>query len=284
MFARLGSSIKVRDLIRGAIVQIGNDSCLVLAEGMAGSEAALVERMNAKAAALGLAGSHFTNVTGLPDPQQYVTARDLVRLARHLIEDFPDYYPIYREPAFLWNAINQNNKNPLISMGIGADGLVAGGSAETGFSIVGSAVREGRRLILVLAGLPTDRDRQEEARKLLEWGFGSFEKVRLYGPTDILAEASVYGGERTTVGLVTKVDLDALLPRNGRDAVTARAVYAGPVPAPVTRGQRVGDLELTVAGQVMRRAPLYAAEDVPAGSLSQRAWDGLREMLFGWWR
>jgi D-alanyl-D-alanine carboxypeptidase (penicillin-binding protein 5/6) len=284
MFARLGSSIKVRDLIRGAVVQIANDSCLVLAEGMAGSEDALVTAMNTKAATLGLTGSRFANVTGLPDPRQYVTARDIARLARHLLEDFPDYYSIYREPAFAWNGINQNNKNPLIQMGIGADGLVAGGSADTGFNLAGSAVREGRRLILVLAGLESDRERQEEARKLIDWGFVSFEKVRLFGPTDIVAEASVFGGDRAAVRLASTTDLYALMPRTGREAVTARLVYDGPVSAPVAKGQRVGDLELSMGEQVMRRVPLYAAEDVPAGGLSQRAADGLREVLFGWWR
>jgi D-alanyl-D-alanine carboxypeptidase (penicillin-binding protein 5/6) len=282
MFARLGSSLKVRDLIRGAIIQSANDACLVLAEGMTGSEANFVRLMNAEATRLGLSGSSFTNATGLPDPGQLTTARDLARLARHLIDAFPEYYPIYKEPAFNWNAINQNNKNPLIAMNIGADGLAAGGTEQTGFGVVGSATRDGQRLIMVLIGVASDRDRADEARKLLEWGFRSFEKVRLFGPADVVADAVVFGGDRATVGLVSKDGLDALLPRGAREAVKGRVVYKGPLTAPVMKGQRVGDLELSLASQVIRQAPVYAVEDVAVGSLPQRALDGLRELVFGW--
>ncbi len=283
MFARLNSSIKVRDLIRGAMVQSANDACLVLAEGMTGSEANFVKLMTAEAVRIGLTSSTFTNVTGLPDAAQQVTSRDLARLAKYLLDNYPEYYAIYREAAFNWNGINQNNKNPLIAMGIGADGLAAAGTEQAGFGLVGSAVREGQRLILVISGIATDRDRADEGRKLLDWGYRSFEKVRVFAAADILGDAVVYGGERSTVPLASKDIIDAFLPRGARDAVKGRIVYQGPISAPVTKGQRIGELEISVGTQVLRRAPVYAAEDVAAGSLSQRASDGLRELVFGWW-
>jgi D-alanyl-D-alanine carboxypeptidase (penicillin-binding protein 5/6) len=282
MFAKLGSSIRVRDLIRGAIVQSANDACLILAEGMAGTEANFVALMNAEAARLGLSGSRFTSAMGAADPQQTVTARDLVRLARHVIFDFPEYYGIYAEPSFNWNAINQNNRNPLIAMNIGADGLVTGGTDQTGFALVGSATHGGQRLILAILGLGSDRQRGDEAKKLLDWGFRSFEKVRLFAPGDVVGDATVFGGDRAAVGVVSKEGLEAFLPRGGRDLVKGRVVYQGPVKAPIVKGQPIGDLELSIAGQVIRQAPVYAAEDVAVGSLPQRAFDGLRELLLGW--
>jgi D-alanyl-D-alanine carboxypeptidase (penicillin-binding protein 5/6) len=282
MFAKLGSSIKVRDLIRGAIVQSANDACLVLAEGMAGTEANFVGLMNAEAAKLGLSGSHFTSAMGAADPKQTVTARDLVRLARHVIYDFPEYYTIYREPSFNWNAINQNNRNPLIAMNIGADGLVTGGTDQTGFGLVGSATSDGQRLILAVLGLGSDRQRADEAKKLIDWGFRSFEKVRLFAPGDVIGDATVFGGDRAAVSVVSKDSLEAFLPRGGRDMVKGRVVYQGPVKAPIVKGQLIGDLELSIAGQVIRQAPVYAGEDVAVGSLPQRAIDGLRELLLGW--
>jgi D-alanyl-D-alanine carboxypeptidase (penicillin-binding protein 5/6) len=281
MFARLRSSIRVRDLIRGAIVQIANDACIVLAEGMGGTEANFVGLMNSHAARLRLSNSHFTNATGLPDAEQYVSARDLAVLAKYLIVDHPDLYAIYREPAFSWNNINQNNKNPLIALGLGADGLVAGGNEQAGYGLVGSASRDGQRLIVVINGVATDRERTDEARKMLEWGFRSFEKVRLFGPEDIVGEATVFGGEQGAVRVVSKVGVEAFLPRGGRDLVKGRVVYQGPVRAPVTKGQRVGEMELRIGEQVIRRAPVYAAEDIGIGSLPQRALDGLRELVLG---
>jgi D-alanyl-D-alanine carboxypeptidase (penicillin-binding protein 5/6) len=283
MFAKLGSSIKVSDLIRGAIIQSANDACIVLAEGIAGSEEGFVGRMNAEAKKLGLTGSHFTNSTGLPDADQYVTARDLVTLARYLIQNFPDYYAIYSERSFSWNNIKQDSRNPLLASSPGADGLSLGGTVQTGFGLVGSANRNGERLIMVINGVASDKERAAEAQKLLDWGFRSFEKVTLFGPTEIVAQASVFGGEHATVGLVSAAGIDAFLPRGARDAVAGRVVYDGPVKAPVVKGQPIGNLEISVGNQVVREAPLYATEDVGVGSLTQRAYDGLRELLLGWW-
>jgi D-alanyl-D-alanine carboxypeptidase (penicillin-binding protein 5/6) len=283
MFARPRSTIKVGDLLRGAIVQSANDACIVLAEGMAGSEATFADRMNIAAAKLGLTNTHFANATGALDPGEFTTARDLARLAKHLIEDFPDYYATYREPAFTWNGINQSNRNPLLNATVGGDGLAVGGNADVGFGLVGSAIRDNQRLILVLAGLAGDKERADEAKKLLDWGFRSFEKVTVFGPADVVAEANVFGGDRATVGLVTKVGVDAFLPRGARNTVSGRVVYQGPVKAPIAKGTLVGSIELRVAGTLVRQAPVYAADDVGVGSLQQRAFDGLHELLFSWW-
>jgi D-alanyl-D-alanine carboxypeptidase (penicillin-binding protein 5/6) len=283
MFAKLGSVIKVSDLLRGAIVQSANDGCIVLAEGIAGSEAMFANLMNMQAQRLGLQNSHFTNATGLPDAAQYVTARDLVTLARHLIYDFPQYYAIYRETSFTWNNIRQENRNPLLAMNIGADGLKTGFTDESGYGLVGSAVRDGQRLILVMNGAGSEKERGDEAKKLIDWGFRSFEKVKLFGPDGVVGEANVFGGDRPTVGLVAKGGVEALLPRGARDSVKGRVVYQGPVKAPITKGTQVGTVEVSVADTVVRQAPVYAANDVGVGSLTQRAYDGLRELLLGWW-
>ena len=177
MFAELGSTIRVEDLIHGVIVQSANDGCIIIAEGMAGTEASFAAMMNAEARKLGLTDSHFTNSTGLPDPEQYVTARDLATLAKHLIYDFPEYYAIYQQTEFTWNKIRQRNRNPLLEMGIGADGLKTGYTEESGYGLVGSASRDGQRLIMVINGTKSDKERAEEARKLMDWGFRAFERV-----------------------------------------------------------------------------------------------------------
>jgi D-alanyl-D-alanine carboxypeptidase (penicillin-binding protein 5/6) len=269
--------------MRGIIIQSGNDACIVVAEGMAGSETSFAELMNAEARKLRLAGSHFTNATGLPDPLQYVTARDLAMIARHIIYDFPEYYPIYSETEFTWNKSRQQNRNPLLDMNIGADGLKTGFTEESGYGLVGSAVREGQRLIMVLNGLGSEKERAEEARKLMDWGFRAFQRVNLFARGEVIAEANVFGGDRSTVGLVGKAGVDMLLPLGSRDLIKGRIVYQGPVAAPIDRGQEIGSLEISMGDEVLQKTPVYAADDVEVGTLSQRAMDGLKELLLGWW-
>jgi serine-type D-Ala-D-Ala carboxypeptidase (penicillin-binding protein 5/6) len=283
MFAKLGSSIKLEDLIHGIIIQSANDGCIIVAEGMAGNEATFAEMMNAEGRKLGLTGSRFKNATGLPDPDQYVTAHDLARLAKHIIYDFPEYYPIYSQTEFTWNGIKQHNRNPLLDMKIGADGLKTGFTEESGYGLVGSAVRDGQRLIMVINGTKSEKERAEEARKLMDWGFRAFEKVNFFAEGAIIGEASVFGGDQMSVGLVSKGLIDVLLPRGSRDQVKGRIVYQGPVAAPVEAGQEIGTLELTVNDQPLREAKVYAATDVGPGDIKQRAIGGLKELLLGWW-
>ena len=283
MFAKLGSSIKVDDLIHGIIIQSANDGCIVIAEGMAGTEATFAEMMNAEARKLGLTGSHFKNATGLPDPDQYVTAHDLARLAKHIIVDFPEYYPIYSQTEFTWNKIKQQNRNPLLEMGIGADGLKTGFTEESGYGLVGSALRDGQRLILVINGTKSEKERAEEARKLMDWGFRAFERVNFFAAGEVIGEASVFGGDQAGVGLVSKGSIDVLLPRGSRDQIKGRIVYQGPVQAPIEAGQEIGTLQLTTNDQLLREAKVYAASDVGVGTVPQRALGGLHELLLGWW-
>jgi D-alanyl-D-alanine carboxypeptidase (penicillin-binding protein 5/6) len=281
MFAKLGSAIKISDLIRGIVVQSGNDACIIIAEGMAGTEATFADLLNAEARKIGLTNSHFKNATGLPDPDQYMTARDLARLAKYIIDEFPDFYKIYSEPEFTWNKIKQRNRNPLLDMNIGADGLKTGFTEESGYGLVGSAVRDGQRLIMAMNGMKSEKERAEEARKLMEWGFRAFERVNLFGDGEVIADINVFGGTQGSVGVVSKGALDVLLPHGSRDQIKAQIVYQGPVAAPVEEGQEIGIIRLT-AGALTKEAPVYAADSVAVGTMSQRAVDGLTELLFGW--
>jgi D-alanyl-D-alanine carboxypeptidase (penicillin-binding protein 5/6) len=283
MFAELGSSIRVEDLIRGVIVQSANDGCIVLAEGMAGSQEAFAELMNREAERLGLANSHFTNPTGYVDPAQYMSARDLATLTGYLIREFPDYYKIYSEPEFTWNKIRQLNRNPLIAMNIGADGLTTGSTDESGFGLAGSAVRNGQRLILVINGVESEKLRNEEARKLIDWGFNEFERVRLFDEDEVIAEARVFGGAEARVGLVSKGPLELLLPRGSQDMLKAEVLYDGPLPAPVEAGREVGIIKVTTSEGMTMQAPVYTAANVGVGGLQRRALDGIEELLLGWW-
>ena len=283
MFAKLGSTIRVEDLMRGIVVQSGNDACMVVAEGMAGTESTFADLMNAEARKIGLTGSHFTNATGLPDPDQYMTARDLGILAKYIITDFPEFYKIYGETEFTWNKIRQRNRNPLLEMNIGADGLKTGHTEESGYGLVGSAVRNGQRLIMVINGTKSEKERTEEARKLLDWGFRAFERVTVFPNGEVIGEASVFGGDQPRVGVVSKGSLDLLLPVGSRDLIKAQIVYQGPIEAPIEEGQEVGIIRITTSEGMTKEAPVYAATDIGVGTLRQRALDGLEELLLGWW-
>lgn len=283
MFAPLGSNVLVADLLRGVIVQSANDGAIALAEGVAGTETAFAERMNQQAARIGLADSHFTNATGLPDPDQRVTARDLALLAAHLIREFPEYYPMFAEAEFTWNNITQPNRNGLLALGIGVDGLKTGFTEESGYGMVASAVRDGRRLIAVVAGADSESDRDRETRALIDWGYQTYRSATLFGADRVVADADVFGGAEPRVGLVLGEPLDILVPREAGERLEAAVRYSGPVPAPVASGQEIGVLTVTLDGRELAQAPVYAAAAVPLGSLTQRASDALLDLLFGWW-
>jgi len=283
MFAKLNSSISVDDLVHGIIIQSGNDACITIAEGMAGTEATFANMMNEEARHIGLTGSHFVNSTGLPDPDQYMTARDLAKVAKYIIDQFPDSYKIYGEREFTWNRIKQPNRNPLLDMNIGADGLKTGFTDEAGYGLVGSAVRDGQRLIMVIGGTKSEKERAAESRKLLDWGFRAFERVSLFGQGEVVGEARVFGGTTRKVGLVSKAPVDVLLPRGSRDQIKAQIVYQGPVRAPVAAGQVIGVIRITAGEGLSKEAPLYAADDIAVGSMSQRALDAVQEIVLGWW-
>lgn len=281
MFAALGSRIRVGDLLHGLIVQSGNDAALVLAEGTSGNEATFVTRMNAKARELGLTRTFFANATGYSDPAQKTTLRDLARLAQHVIETYPEYYKIFGVRDFTWNKVRQQNRNPLLTMDIGADGLKTGMLAESGFSLLGSAVQDGKRLIVAISGSATARDRSLEARKLLEWGFRAFEAREIFAAGESVGEARVYGGARSSVPLMTRDAVKLLLPKGNADKVALKIVYKGPLIAPLPAGQEVARLHVIRGTIAAAELPLYTAEAVTQGTLQQRAVDALLELTAG---
>jgi D-alanyl-D-alanine carboxypeptidase (penicillin-binding protein 5/6) len=282
MFAVLDSRVSLGDLLRGVIIQSGNAASIAIAEGIAGSEIAFSDLLNDHVSDLGLTRSTFRNATGLPDPDQRVTARDLAILARHIVREFPDLYKIFAEPDFTWNNILQRNRNPLLNAGIGADGLKTGYTEESGYGLTASAISNDQRLIVVVNGLKSPRERAGEARKLLEWGFRSFRQITLFGDGDTVAEASVYGGKKGRVALRADGPLHVLVARTNRDPLKARVVYQGPIEAPVKAGLRVGVLKVWQGDRLIQETPLFTAESVGEGELHQRAIDALQELLLGW--
>jgi D-alanyl-D-alanine carboxypeptidase (penicillin-binding protein 5/6) len=281
MFAQLNSRVKLSDLLRGIIVQSGNDASIAVAEGVAGSEDNFARMMTQRARELGLTRSTFRNATGYHHPEQKVTARELARLAAHIIETYPDLYRMFGEKEFTWNKIRQQNRNPLLTMDLGADGLKTGNVDESGFGLVGSAVQNGQRLIVVLNGLKTGRERATESRKLLDWGFRAFDARQLFAADEPVGHARVFGGEQSSVPLVSKKPVRLLMPRGSGDRITARVVYTGPLRTPVQKGAEVARLRVTRGNVQALDIPLYAGEDVGAGSLTQRALDGLLEFGTG---
>ncbi|RWP41069.1 MAG: D-alanyl-D-alanine carboxypeptidase [Mesorhizobium sp.] len=284
MFAQLKSTIRLQDLIQGVTVHAANDGCIIIAEGFAGSEANFATEMTERARQIGLEKSTFVNATGLPADGQQTTVRELALLALHIWREYPDLYRYYGQKDFTWNKITQRNRNPLLAMDIGADGLAMGRSEASGFGIVGSVSQGGRRVIAAMSGLASDRERAEEARKLLDWGLRSFEKTEIFAKDEVVGEAQVFGGAKSGVALKAKAPVVIFLPIANRDKLTARIVYEGPVAAPVEEGQPVGALRVWIGDTLSQETPLFAAETVGVGSLPQRALDAAKELAVGWLR
>jgi len=284
MFAALGSSIRLEDLIQGVIVQSANDGCIIIAEGMAGSEENFAQLMNERARALGMTRSVFRNSTGLPAEGQFVTARELVMLANHIWREYPQFYRYYSQTDFTWNKIFQRNRNPLLAMNIGADGLKTGFTQESGYGIVGSVNRDGKRVFVALSGMESDAQRSEEARKILDWGMRAFDRMEIFKAGEIVGEAKTYGGEKSSVALRAGGPVSILVPIANRDRLIARIVYEGPVEAPVEEGTQIGALRVWIGDMMSQETPLYAAESVGVGKLHQRALDAVEELLIGWMR
>nr|WP_029618178.1 D-alanyl-D-alanine carboxypeptidase family protein [Pseudorhizobium marinum] len=282
MFAALNSQVPVIDLIRGVVIQNANDGCIILAEGISGSEAQFATRMTARAKDLGLGRSTFGNATGLPGAQSFTTARDLVELSRHIHRTYPQYYPLYAQPDFEWNKIFQRNKNPLLSLGIGVDGLGAGYAEGAGYAAVASVERDGTRLFLALGGLENDRERLDEARRLLDWGLSAFETKILFQAGEVIGQASVYGGQARYIDLVAKEPIDIYVPTDNPERLTGRIVYKWPLRAPVAEGQGVGSLRIFSGDRLVREVDLFTSQPVATGSLSSRATDALLELMFFW--
>ena len=291
MFAALKSRVRVGDLIQGVAVQQANDGCIVLAEGISVSEREFARRMTARARELGMTRAVFTNSTGLPDANDpdgggKVSARELVSLAQDLQQKHQDLYKYFGQADFTWNKIYQRNKNPLLLLNIGVDGLGLGFTEGEGFSIVASVQRDGRRLFLALGGLKSDKERTEETRRVLEWGLSNFKSQRIFADGEVIGDASVYGGAQSTVGLLAKTPVDVYVPVDTPDRLSARIVYRWPLAAPVAENYEAGTLRVFLGARLVRELPLYTKESVAQGTLSRRAFDAFMELteslLFSW--
>jgi serine-type D-Ala-D-Ala carboxypeptidase (penicillin-binding protein 5/6) len=285
MFAAINSKVSVDDLLHGAIIPSGNDACIALAEGIAGNESIFAnDYMTKRARELGLVKSTFGNSNGLPNPTNKMTVRELSMLARHIILDFPEFYKLFGEKEFTWNKIRQQNRNPLLNSMEGADGLKTGYTKEGGYGMVGSAVQNGTRLIVVVNGLEDPEDRASEAKKMLEWGFRNFETRTLFAAEQPLGYARVFGGTNRSVALKSPVPVNVMVQKNGNDKLIARIVYNGPVQAPVQADQKVGVIRVWRGANVAMEAPVYAAEAIGTGSTMRRAVDGAQELVIGLFR
>jgi serine-type D-Ala-D-Ala carboxypeptidase (penicillin-binding protein 5/6) len=262
MFVPIGGRIKIDDLLKGVIIQSGNDACLVLAEGLAGSEEAFLELMNQKAKEIGLKDSHFANVDGLPSPDHWMTARDLATLSTRTIKDFPEYYHYYGQIDYEYNNIKQGNRNPLLYKGMGADGLKTGHTEEAGYSLTASVKREDRRIVLVLGGLPTMKSRTQESERLIEWAFREFNGYKLFAAGDKVEDAEVWLGAEPKLPLTVARDLVVTLPRRARKDMKVTVEYDRPIPAPISKGQTVGKLVVTAPDVPPAEAPLVAGASV----------------------
>ncbi|WP_409334705.1 D-alanyl-D-alanine carboxypeptidase family protein [Bradyrhizobium sp. AUGA SZCCT0124] len=285
MFAAINSKVSVDDLLHGAIIPSGNDACIALAEGIAGNEHTFAtDFMTKRARELGMTKSTFGNSNGLPDPTNKMTVRELAVLARHIILTYPDRYKLFGEKEFTWNKIRQQNRNPLLNALPGADGLKTGYTKEGGYGMVGSAVQNDTRLIVVVNGLEDSEDRATEAKKMLEWGFRSFETRVLIAANQPVGYARVFGGESRSVKLVSPDPIKVMVSKNGNDKLLARVIYSGPVKAPITAGQQIGVVRVWRGGNVAMETPVFAADAVGTGSTMRRALDGAQELVIGMFR
>jgi serine-type D-Ala-D-Ala carboxypeptidase (penicillin-binding protein 5/6) len=284
MFAAPNSSIRIEDLIRGLVIVSGNDAAIALAEGIAGSEGAFATLMTKRARELGLEHSTFTNAWGRGDPEQKVSPREMVALANHVIQTYPEFYKYFGEKDFTWNKIKQANRNPLLTLDLGADGLKTGNIDESGYGLVGSAVQNGQRLILALYGCRTAKERVEEARKIFLWGFRSFDSKTIFQAGETIGDAKVYGGSASEVPLIADKEVKILVPRTATGKFTGRIVYTGPLIAPVEAGREVARLKIFRGTEQILDLPLKTAAAVEVGALPRRAMDAGLEYATGLFR
>jgi D-alanyl-D-alanine carboxypeptidase (penicillin-binding protein 5/6) len=276
MMVPVNTKATVDELIQGVAIQSGNDAAMCIAEGMAGTEAAFARMMNDEARRIGLTKSTFTNSTGLPDPHHLMTARDLATLSRYLIAEYPEYYPVFAQKEFLYRKHRFINRNPLLFMDVGADGLKTGHTVAAGYGLVGSAVQDGKRLIVVVSGLEKADQRKEETAKLLNWGFKSFNAVRLFDAGEVIGKARVWGGKVWYVPLASHDDVMFTIPRApANQKISAEIVYKAPLKPPVKKGDQVATLKLSSSTSASAELPLYATEDVQKGGIVREGIDSL---------
>ena len=281
MFVEVGKRVKIEDLIRGVIVQSGNDASIVIAEGLAGSEEAFATEMTAKARELGMTGTTFKNASGWPDPEHLTTARDLAKLVEATIREFPDFYHYYAEKTFVYNSITQHNRNPMLYRDIGADGLKTGHTQAAGYGLASAAIRNGRRLILVVNGLTSSKARKIEAERLFDWGFREFSNHTLLKPGETITEAEVWLGQADMIPLIVEQGLTLTLNRKERRALKVTAIHDEPLPAPLAKGSKLGRLVVAIPGRREIELPLVAGADVQRLGVAGRLSTALQQLLWG---
>ena len=284
MFAPLNTMVKVEDLIQGVTVQSANDGAIILAEGIAGTEEAFAQRMTEYARTIGLEKSTFKNATGLPAEGHLMTPRELATLAHYLIYNYPDYYHYFGQKEFKYREkFTFRNRNPLVFAEIGIDGLKTGFIKESGYGLVASGTRANQRLLVVVTGLESAKDREAEARRLLDWGFRSFRPFRLFDEGQKVSDALVWGGTNHYVPLVGDGSINIILPANATGKVSAQVVYEGPIKAPIRKGDQLATLRVTSAeSQATNDIPLYAGDDIEQSNFARRGLDSLFVLAFGW--
>jgi serine-type D-Ala-D-Ala carboxypeptidase (penicillin-binding protein 5/6) len=287
MFVPLGGRVKVEDLLRGMIIQSGNDACIVLAEGLAGSEEAFAERMNEEAKRIGLTASNFRNSSGWPDPEHYMTARDLAILSIRLIKDFPEHYKYYAEKEYTYGTddkgtpIRQGNRNPLLYKNTGADGIKTGHTDAAGYGLTASAVRDGRRVVMVLNGMPSMKNRAEESERLIDWAYREFGSYALFKAGQPVEKVDVWLGEQAHVQMVAPQDLWVTMPRRARPQMKVTLVYDAPISAPIAQGTEIGKAVITAPGIDPVELPLIAESGVNRLGLGGRIGAALSYLVWG---
>ena len=283
MMVPVNTKVKLSELIQGIIVQSGNDACISVAEGIAGSEDNFAKLMTEEGRRIGLKKSTFGNATGLPNPAQLMSARELGQLARFLVREYPEHYPVFGQKEFPYRHHKFINRNPLLFLSIGADGMKTGFIKEAGYGLVGSAVQDGRRLIVVIMGLNTAEERKAESLRILEWGFKSFTEFKLFDEGEVVGQARVWGGDRMYVPLTGKGELRVILPKLPvNPKLKAEIVYKYPLKAPIQKGDEAATLRVISQSNAQNDVPLYAAEDVTAGGVMRRGLDTIVHLAFRW--
>ncbi|HPD82451.1 MAG TPA: D-alanyl-D-alanine carboxypeptidase family protein [Alphaproteobacteria bacterium] len=281
MFVDLGSKITVKDLAQGVIVQSGNDATVVLAEGVSGTEDSFAQKMTEKAHELGMKNSNFVNASGWPDPNHYSTAQDLSILAKAIIKDFPEYYPLFSEKEYTYNNIKQQNRNPLLYKNIGADGLKTGHTEIAGYGLIGTAERDGRRVIVVVNGLESEKDRADESARLINWGLDHFSNVDFVKANTEIDQAPVVMGKSTTVGLALQEDVRLTIPKLEKSNITVDLKYKSPLVAPIKAGQEIGTLTINIPTMDSKTFPLFTTGNVEEVGFFKKTLTKFEQMIFG---
>ena len=281
MFLKIGQEVRVEDLLKGILIQSGNDACIVVAENLAGSEEEFAAMMNETAEKIGLHHAHFVNATGLPHPEHKISVEDLAILARHIIKEFPEFYHLFSEKEFTFNGIRQGNRNPLLYSLKGADGLKTGHTSEAGFCLTGSAVRNNRRLIEVMTGLESNKQRSEETESLMTWGFANFDNYKFFTKNQIMAEVPVWYGTSKSVAAVVPEEVIKTIKKSAKSKYAAKMIYDEPLKAPILQGDKIGELFITYNGETVDKIPLVAKDNVAKIGPFSRFLENLKYFVFG---